>query len=448
MNTPRGRGNASRHERSLVFGGARSLWTRAFSRLVSCQKRRKIGLIAPDRLSSIHMKLYAPPLILKPGLLTSQDCLRPTRAEIDLETIASNLQVIRRHLDDTKIIAVVKADAYGHGVEPVALRLQECGVDGFGVALAEEGIELRQAGVEVPVLILNGVHGDAHRAMIDYRLTPVLYELREARAFQVAARAGERVAAHLKIDTGMGRLGVPLRELPAFLSALRELPAIHISGVMTHLADAEGDETTTRAQLARFEEGLAMIRAHGFSPDVIHTANTAGALRFSETRGSWARIGIGLYGHSLHSGYESELELAMRLRTEIISIRTIQPGERVGYSGTFTAKRETRVATLALGYGDGLARGLSNRGHALVRGVRCPIIGNISMDLTGIDVTALPDVDVGEEAVLFGRQGDAVLSLGEVAEAAGILPYEVLTNISRRVPRFYLAKKSEADSAS
>ena len=345
-------------------------------------------------------------------------------------------------------MCVVKADAYGHGVEPVALRLQECGVDGFGVALAEEGIELRQAGVEVPVLILNGVHGDAHRAMIDYKLTPVLYELREARAFQAAAREGERVRAHIKIDTGMGRLGVPLRELSDFLIALRELPAIQLSGVMTHLADAEGDEATTRAQLARFEEGLAMIRAAGHSPEIIHTANTAGALRFEETRGSWARIGIGLYGHSLHSGYESELELAMRLRTEIISVRTVLPGERVGYSGTFTAARETKVATLALGYGDGLPRGLSNRGHALVRGVRCPIIGNISMDLTGIDVSAIPGVEVGEEAVLFGRQGESVLKLGEVAGAAGILPYEVLTNVSRRVPRFYLAKKSKADGAS
>ncbi|NLE49339.1 MAG: alanine racemase [Sandaracinaceae bacterium] len=390
------------------------------------------------------MKLYAPPLILKPGLLTSKDCLRPTRAEIDLETIASNLRVIRRHLGETKIIAVVKADAYGHGVEPVALRLQECGVDGFGVALAEEGIELRQAGIEVPVLILNGVHGDAHRAMIEYKLTPVLYELREAQAFQAAAKTGERVAAHLKIDTGMSRLGVPLRSLPAFLEELKKFPAIQLTGAMTHLADAEGDEETTRAQLARFEEGIKLLRAYGHDPHVIHTGNTAGALRFSETRGSWARIGIGLYGFSLHAGYESELELAMRLRTEIISIRTILPGERVGYSGTFTAKRETKVATLALGYGDGLPRGLSNRGHALVRGIRCPIIGNISMDLTGIDVTAIPDVELGEEAVLFGRQGESVLTLGEVASAAGILPYEVLTNVSRRVPRFYLAKNAEA----
>ena len=381
---------------------------------------------------------FEEPLVLKPTLTSSDSCLRPTRAEIDLEVIASNLEALRAGLGGARVLAVVKADAYGHGVVPVSRRLQAQGVDGFGVALAEEGFELREAGIQVPILVLNGVHGGAHRAIIAKRLTPVVYELDEARAFD--AVADEPVRVHLKIDTGMGRLGVPMRELGAFLDALRALPRVHIAGVMTHLAEAEGDEAITRAQLARFGDAVATIRAAGHRPDALHASNSAGATRFPEARMDWVRLGIVLYGHSPVPGLEIPVRESMRLRTEIISLRTLEPGERVGYSGTFVAEAPTRVATLAIGYGDGLSRGLSNRGRVLVRGARCPIIGNVSMDLTGIDVTNVADARVGDEAVLLGAQGGDAITIAEVAEAAKILPYEVLTNVSRRVPRFYVPR--------
>lgn len=384
------------------------------------------------------MHRFDPPLVLRPSLSSPEDCLRPTRAEIDLDAIASNLEALRGHIGSARILAVVKADAYGHGVVPVARRLQANGVDGFGVALAEEGLELREAGIHVPILVLNGIHGGAHRAIIEKQLTPVVYEIGEARAFDAAAR--EPVHVHLKIDTGMSRLGVPLRELGAFLDALRGLPRVRISGVMTHLAEAEGDEAITRRQLARFDEALAAIRAAGHEPEHLHVANSAAALRYPEARRDWVRLGIALYGHSPTGDLQGDLRPSMRLRTEIISVRALEPGERVGYSGTFTATAPTRVATLAIGYGDGLSRGLSNRGTVLVRGVRCPIVGNVSMDLTGVDVTRVPEARVGDEAVLLGAQGADVIRVDEVAEAAGILPYEVLTNVSRRVPRFYVTR--------
>jgi alanine racemase len=381
---------------------------------------------------------FEEPLVLRPTPTSPADCLRPTRAEIDLDAIASNLEVLRAHLGGAKVLAVVKADAYGHGVVPVARRLQANGVDGFGVALAEEGFELREAGIHVPIVVLNGIHGGAHRAIIEKQLTPVVYELDEARGFDAAADGP--VDVHLKVDTGMSRLGVPLRELGAFLEALGRLPHVRISGVMTHLSEAEGDEAVTRRQLDRFEEALAAVRAAGHRPEHQHVSNSAGAIRFPQARRDWVRLGIALYGHAPTPGLATSLRVSMRLRTEIISMRTIEAGERVGYSGTFTATAPTRVATLAIGYGDGLSRGLSNRGHVLVRGVRCPVVGNVSMDLTGVDVTGVPEARIGDEAVFLGAQGSEEITIGEFADAAGILPYEVLTNVSRRVPRFYLTR--------
>jgi alanine racemase len=381
---------------------------------------------------------FEEPFVLRPTLTSPSDCLRPTRAEIDLDAIAANLEVLRSHLGAARILAVVKADAYGHGVVPVARRLQANGVDGFGVALAEEGLELREAGIHVPIVVLNGIHGGAHRAIIAKQLTPVVYEIGEARAFDAAADGP--VEVHLKVDTGMSRLGVPMRELGAFLDALRSLPRVRISGVMTHLSEAEGDESVTRRQLARFDEAVATIRDAGHHPEHLHVGNSAAAIRFPEARRDWVRLGIVLFGYAPTPGLEKSLRTSMRLRTEIISSRTIEAGERVGYSGTFTATAPTRIATLAIGYGDGLSRGLSNRGHVLVRGVRCRIVGNVSMDLTGIDVTDVPDARIGDEAVLLGRQGAEEITIAEAAEAAGILPYEVLTNVSRRVPRFYLTR--------
>ncbi|KPK49260.1 MAG: hypothetical protein AMJ63_16915 [Myxococcales bacterium SG8_38_1] len=363
--------------------------------------------------------------------------MRPTRAEILLDTIAHNLRVVRQAANGRKVLAVVKADAYGHGVVPVAQRLQAEGVDGFGVALAEEGIELREAGIDRAILVLNGISGGAHRDIIAAGLTPVLYEIAEASAFEAVAE-GRPIDVHLKVDTGMGRLGVPLGELTDFLRDLRRFPSIRVVGLMTHLSTADCDPAYVTEQLQGFKHAEGLVRRFGHEPSVLHAANSAALFRHPETHFDWVRPGISLYGYPGSDSIDAPLRPAMRWRTEVLRLRTLRPGESAGYGRSFRATRETRLATIPLGYGDGLLRSASNRGQVLIRGVRCPIVGNIAMDLTTVDVSEVPRVDLGDEALLLGEQEGAVLDARDLAAAAGTIPYEVLTNVSRRVPRVYL----------
>ena len=363
--------------------------------------------------------------------------LRPTRAEVLLDAIGHNLQVVRGAARGRKVLAVVKADAYGHGVVPVAQRLQAEGVDGFGVALAEEGIELREAGIDRAILVLNGINGGAHRDIIAAGLTPVVYEISEASAFD--AVSGDRpIDVHLKVDTGMGRLGVPLTDLADFLRALRRFPSIRIAGLMTHLSTADADPDYVAEQIASFAQAQGLVRRFGHEPTVLHAANSAALFRHPETHFDWVRPGLALYGYAGSGTVDPPLQPAMRWRTQVLRLRTLQPGESVGYGRSFRAASETLLATLPLGYGDGLLRSASNRGHVLIRGVRCPIVGNIAMDLTTVDVSSVPGVAIGDETLLLGEQNGAVLDARDLAAAAGTIPYEVLTNVSRRVPRLYL----------
>ena len=363
--------------------------------------------------------------------------LRPTRAEVSLDAIGHNLQVVRDAAKGRKVLAVVKADAYGHGVVPVAQRLQAEGVDGFGVALAEEGIELREAGIDRAILVLNGISGGAHRDIIAAGLTPVLYELSEASAFEAVA-ADRPIDVHLKVDTGMGRLGVPLGELSEFLRELRRFPSIRIAGLMTHLSTADADPDYVAEQIAGFAHAQGLVRRFGHEPAVLHAANSAACFRHPETHFDWVRPGLALYGYPGADTIDAPLRPAMRWRTEVLRVRMLEPGDSAGYGRSFRAASKMLLATIPVGYGDGLLRSASNRGHVLIRGARCPIVGNIAMDLTTIDVSDVPDVAIGDEALLLGEQDGAVLDARDLAMAAGTIPYEVLTNVSRRVPRVYL----------
>ena len=377
------------------------------------------------------------PRPLRPRVQGADASLRPTRAEVLLDAIGHNLQVVRSAVQGRKVLAVVKADAYGHGVVPVAQRLQAEGVDGFGVALAEEGIELREAGIDRAILVLNGISGGAHRDIIAAGLTPVLYEISEASAFD--AVSGDRpVDVHLKVDTGMGRLGVPLGDLSEFLRELRRFPSIRIAGLMTHLSTADADPDYVAEQVAGFAQAQGLVRRFGHEPVVLHVANSAACFRHPETHFDWVRPGLALYGYPGSDTVDAPLRPAMRWRTEVLRVRTLAPGESAGYGRSFRAASETLLATIPVGYGDGLLRSASNRGHVLIRGVRCPIVGNIAMDLTTVDVSKLPNVAIGDEALLLGEQNGAVLDVRDLAAAAGTIPYEVLTNVSRRVPRVYL----------
>lgn len=377
------------------------------------------------------------PKPLRPRVQSADASLRPTRAEILLDAIGHNLRLLQGVAAGRKILAVVKADAYGHGVVPVAQRLQAEGVDGFGVALAEEGIELREAGIDRTILVLNGINGGAHRDIIAAGLTPVLYDISEASAFE-SVSGGRPIDVHLKVDTGMGRLGVPLDELSGFLRDLRRFPSIRIAGLMTHLSTADSDPEYVAEQLAGFTQAQGLVRRFGHEPSVLHAANSAALFRHPETHFDWVRPGLALYGYPGSDTIDAPLRPALRWRTEVLRMRTLQPGESAGYGRSFRASAETLLATIPVGYGDGLLRSASNRAEVLIRGARCPIVGNVAMDLTTVDVSAVPGVAVGDEALLLGEQDGAVLDARDLAAAAGTIPYEVLTNVSRRVPRVYL----------
>lgn len=364
---------------------------------------------------------------------------RPTRAEIDLAALAGNLRTLRRVAAGSRVFVVVKADAYGHGLVQVARRLERESVDGLCVALAEEGLALRACGVTAPILVLNGVYGDAHERVLAAHLTPVVYSIEQARAFARASRelGARAVPVHLKIDTGMARLGVQLDELGPLLDALDGLP-VRLDGVMTHLSSADSDAAATRGQLERFEAAVATLRARGHAPRFVHAANSAATYLHEASRYDLVRTGLATYGVAPHGASDSGLTPVMSVRTELIALRELPAGAPVGYDQTFRAARPSRIATVPMGYGDGLMRSASNRGHMLVRGRRCPIVGRVSMDLTTLDVTDLPEVAVGDEVVLIGRQGDAQLTAEHLAEASDTIAYEVLTSISPRVPRVYV----------
>ncbi|MGF1465673.1 MAG: alanine racemase [Sandaracinaceae bacterium] len=366
------------------------------------------------------------------------DAVRPTRAEVDLDALASNLTEIRRRTGDARVLAVVKADAYGHGLLPVARHLAASGVEGFCVALVEEGLALREAGIERPVLVLNGIYGRAHRAVVEAGLTPIVYDAADLAAFSAVAQARkEPVGLHLKVDTGMGRLGVPRDDLEAFLDRLAGLPGLRVDGLMTHLASAEDDEEATARQLARFDEARRAVEERGHRPAVLHTANSAGALLRPPSRRSLVRVGLALYGVPPAPGSGAGLRPVLRLVSTVARVATLRPGESVGYGRTWRAPSPSRVATLAIGYGDGLPWRLTNRGQVLVGGRRCPIVGRVSMDLVGVDVSAVEACARGDEAVLIGAQGAERIRVEELAAWSGTLSYEILTRLSPRIPRRY-----------
>jgi alanine racemase len=368
--------------------------------------------------------------------LKHQPSSRPTRADIDLAALSHNLRAVRARLRGSRLYAVVKADAYGHGLGPIARAFEREGVDGLCVALAEEGLMLRGSGVTAPILVLSGAYSDAHARVLRAHLTPVVQDFAQAQAFARAAQ-GADVGVHLKIDTGMARLGVPVDELGAWLDAVRALPNLRIDGVMTHLASADSDPAFTALQLRSFDAALAAVRAAGHKPRWVHAANSAGTYLHPDAQRDLVRVGLALYGIAPAREAQPELRPVMVLRSEVLALRDLPTGGGVGYDQTYHASRPSRIATVPIGYGDGLMRAGSNRGSMLVGGRRCPIVGRISMDLTTLDVTDVPGCAVGDEVVVLGTQGSQQLSAVDVADACGTIAYEVLTNISPRVPRVY-----------
>jgi alanine racemase len=360
---------------------------------------------------------------------------RPTVAEVDLSAFAANVAAVRKHSGGAAIWAVVKADAYGHGAIPVSRALERAGVDGFAVALVEEGLELREAGISRPILVLGGLPAGSERDALEADLLPVVFESGQIAALAKAAD-GARIDAHVKIDTGMSRLGVGPKDLPAFLTVARRHPNVVLSGALTHLACPD-DPEAAREQVARFDEALQRGRFLGLSPTQVHVASSAAIIRAPFARRDAVRPGLLLYGVSPAGAPMPDLRPAMAFKTRVLQVRTIAAGDAVGYGATHVADREARIATLPVGYADGVSRTLSSKGDVLVRGRRSPIVGSVCMDLTMIDVSSVPGVVPGDEVVLLGTQGTARIAADEIAAASGTIAYEVLTSVSRRVPRSY-----------
>jgi alanine racemase len=366
---------------------------------------------------------------------------RPTRAEISLDALEANLSVIRKRVDGRPILGVVKADAYGHGAVPVCRALTEAGIDWLAVALLEEAQELRRHGITSPLLVMGALEPSQMEAVIREGVTPALFREDQIAALDHAASGhGRPQPFHLKVDTGTGRLGVPWRRVDALLNPLSRCPRLVLEGVFSHLACADDpDHPLTALQMSRFGEVLDRVRSRGFSPSFCHLSNSAAVLDQPPAWLNLVRPGLLLYGYR-PSPRNRDLPLspALKLSSRIVFLKEVEVGDTVGYGATFVATRPGRIATVAAGYDDGVIRSLSNRGHFLVRGQRVPIVGRVSMDLTTLDVTDLPKVALGDEAVLVGGQGDEFQGADRVASEAGTISWEILCGIGGRVPRLYL----------
>jgi len=368
--------------------------------------------------------------------------IRPTVAQIDLAALQRNYErVVGRIPGGTEVLAAVKADAYGHGAVRVALALQDVGCGWFGVAMVEEGRRLREAGVTGRIIVLSGSGRSGAGTALERDLTPVVFDLDVARRLDAAAaERGRALPVHVKVDTGMGRLGVPWRDWRSFVEQLAQLRWLQVEGLMSHLASAESDELLTARQRQRFETAIDEAREVGLNPSVQHIANTAGLLVDSALGYGLVRPGIALYGASAGGGLTDDLGLepVMTVRTRVLHVKAIEAGEGVSYGQTWVAPRPSRIAWLPVGYADGYPRSLSDKAHVLVHGQRAPVRGRICMDLTAIDVTDIAGVEQGDEVVLIGRQGEATVSAEELAGHADTIAYEILCSFSARVPRRHL----------
>ncbi len=372
---------------------------------------------------------------------------RPTIAEIDLEALRHNFAEVRKAAGEgCGILAVVKADAYGHGFMDVATLLDREGVTAFGVAFLAEGIQLRKSGIDRPILILGGVYPGQEKKCVGFNLSTTVFSLEQARLLDaVAGRLYRKAKLHVKIDTGMGRLGIDHAEAADFFRELREMRNIELEGIISHFASAdeldEDGSLYTAGQIKLFSGVLAGCRELGFEPRYIHIANSAALFSRELPFCNLARPGIVLYGALPSGDFSGRLEVkpVMRLLSRIAMLKTVAPGTNISYARRYTATEPRLIASVPVGYADGYPRSLTNRGLVIVRGVRVPVVGTICMDWFMADVTDVPGVAVGDEVTLLGcdREGNCIRA-EELAEKAGTIPYEIFCGISKRVPRVYI----------
>jgi alanine racemase len=369
--------------------------------------------------------------------------IRPAWVEVDLDVFEENLRSVQRAVGSKcGVMAIVKADGYGHGAIECARISEESGCRALGVATTGEALELRQAGITMPILQLGFTSAEQAEVTVANDIEATVYNIDIVRALSRAAtKLGRPAKVHLKIDSGMNRLGLrPGRDLERFVKDLPSLPNIHIVGAFTHFASSDGDKDFTRQQFSEYRSALATLASLGITNIMKHAANSAGITDFPETHLDMVRPGIIIYGYYPSDSVNKSTAPVvppLSLKARISHVHVAHPGETIGYGRTYNAQAETVVATLPIGYADGYNRSLSNRGSVLVKGHRVPIIGRVCMDQMMVDVTSVSAVDVGDEVVLIGHQGDEVITADDLALMVGTISHEILTRLGLRLPRVY-----------
>ncbi len=372
---------------------------------------------------------------------------RPTIAEIDLSALRHNFQEVKRTVPaGCGILAVVKADAYGHGFMDIATELEKLGVTAFGVAFLAEGIQLRKSGIDRPILILGGIYPGQEKKCIGFSLSTAVFSLEQARLLNyVAGKMFRKAKIHVKIDTGMGRLGISHEDAPVFFRKLAGMKHIELEGIISHFASADELDEDGRGFTVRqaevFARVVAVARGEGFAPRYVHIANSAAAFSLDLPFCTMVRPGIVLYGALPSADFEGRMDLrpVMQLKSRVAMLKWVEPGASISYARRYVAPEKTLIASVPVGYADGYSRSLTNRGEVLVRGKRARVAGTVCMDWIMLDVTHIEGVSVGDEVVLLGcdRAGNCIRA-EELAAWAGTIPYEIFCGISKRVPRIYI----------
>ena len=365
----------------------------------------------------------------------SMPILRPTIAEVDLKKLARNMRKVHEQAGPgVKVLTVLKANAYGHGAEKLGLFLQQRQLsDFFGTASVEEGMALRQAGVTLPILVLGSIYPfEAFEYAINHNLAITIASLDAAKAVsEIAAKLGKKALCHVKQDTGMGRIGTRRGGVFNVIDFLAHSPHVVLEGLYTHLSSVETDPTYTEAQIGYYRDTLTNVKLHGMHIPLCHVAASSAIVARPDAHYDMVRTGHSAFG--LEKGFEPILSL----KTRVVYVKDVPAGSSISYNRSFIAPRAMKVATLPLGYGDGYLRALSNKADILIRGKRCRVLGNVTMDMLMVDITEAGPVAVGDEAVAVGRQGDEEVTYAELAQKAGTIDYELCTLLMPRVPRIY-----------
>lgn len=366
------------------------------------------------------------------------------KAEVDLSAIVHNIKEVMRVVGkDIKVMAVIKADGYGHGAVPIAQELDKIGIGGYAVAIMEEAIELRKAGTKTPILILGFTAPAQYKTLIEHNVAMTMFSYEMAKELSdVAVSTGNEAKIHIKVDTGMNRIGFkPTQESLKEIKKISQLPMIQIEGIFTHFARAdEKDKEAAYKQKKRYDDFVQEIEDERIHIPVKHISNSAAIIDMDDCRKNMVRSGIityGLYPSSDVSKNVLDLKPAMELKTHIVHIKEVDAGEGISYNGTYVTDKKTKIATIPVGYADGYPRSLSSKGRVIIRGQYAPIIGRVCMDQFMVDVTNIKDVNLMDQVILMGQDGDACVSADEIATMIGTINYELVCDISKRVPRIY-----------